>query len=95
MGILLVTDIFPPSIGGPATFVDRLATWLADHGHRVTVLCSSEARFDPGDGSRRCRVIRVSLANRYRYELELRARLATLMVSHPIVGCWSMDSRAT
>ena len=37
--VLLVTNIFPPHIGGPATFIDQLAHELAkDHGCRVTVV---------------------------------------------------------
>jgi glycosyltransferase involved in cell wall biosynthesis len=78
---LLVAGVFPPTIGGPATFVDRLAGWLARRGHAVTVLCAGEG--DPaGDAARPFRVARVSLANRYRYELELRARLTGLLASH-------------
>ncbi len=82
MRVLLVTDIFPPAIGGPATFVDRLGRWLALRGHSVTVLCSSESRTDPRDDGRPFRVVRVPLANRYQYELEVRSRLLVLMGSH-------------
>lgn len=82
MRALLVTDIFPPSIGGPATFIDRLARRLAQRGHEVAVLCSSERPIDPDDRARPFRVVRVSLANRYRYELEVRARLSWLLASH-------------
>lgn len=82
MRVLLVTDIFSPAIGGPATFVDRLGRWLAARGHSVTVLCSSESRTDPGDGDRPFRVVRVPLANRYQYELEIRSRLLGLMGTH-------------
>jgi glycosyltransferase involved in cell wall biosynthesis len=78
---LLVAGVFPPAIGGPASFVDRLAGWLARRGHAVTVLCAGEA--DPAaDAGRPFRVARVSFANRYRYELELRARLTGLLASH-------------
>ena len=40
--MLLVTDIFPPDIGGPATFIPALGTALVDAGHRVTVVCRAD-----------------------------------------------------
>ncbi len=40
--MLLVTDIFPPDIGGPATFIPALAAELTAIGHIVTVLCRAE-----------------------------------------------------
>jgi len=48
--ILLVTGIFPPQIGGPATFISRIAQKLTEqYQYRVTVVCppeSSVAEFD-------------------------------------------------
>ena len=41
-GVLLVTDIFPPDIGGPATFIPALGTALVEAGHRVTVVCRAD-----------------------------------------------------
>lgn len=38
MKILLVSGIFPPDIGGPATFIPELAEYLYSCGHCVTVL---------------------------------------------------------
>jgi glycosyltransferase involved in cell wall biosynthesis len=40
---LLVTDIFPPDIGGPATFIPALAGELAAAGYAVTVICRADA----------------------------------------------------
>lgn len=40
---LLITDIFPPDIGGPATFIPALAAALQAEGHEVTVVCRAEA----------------------------------------------------
>jgi glycosyltransferase involved in cell wall biosynthesis len=40
--VLLVTDIFPPDIGGPATFIPALGTALVEAGHRVTVVCRAD-----------------------------------------------------
>jgi len=40
--LLLVTDVFPPDIGGPATFIPALAAELTGMGHSVTVICRSD-----------------------------------------------------
>ncbi|WP_334110163.1 glycosyltransferase family 4 protein [Thermodesulfitimonas autotrophica] len=42
MTILIVTGIFPPDIGGPATYVPLIAGALASRGHQVKVLTTSE-----------------------------------------------------
>jgi glycosyltransferase involved in cell wall biosynthesis len=49
MRLLLVTGIFPPDIGGPATYVPQLARALAQRGHQITVLTLSD-RLDHDDG---------------------------------------------
>jgi glycosyltransferase involved in cell wall biosynthesis len=38
MKILLVTGIFPPDIGGPATFIPKLARFLENKGHEICIL---------------------------------------------------------
>jgi glycosyltransferase involved in cell wall biosynthesis len=38
MKILLVTGIFPPDIGGPATYIPNLARYLMKKGHEVRIL---------------------------------------------------------
>ena len=42
MRILITTGIFPPDIGGPATYVPTIAKALTERGHQVTVLTTSE-----------------------------------------------------
>lgn len=42
MKILIVVGIFPPDIGGPATFVPLIANKLVDKGYSVTVVCLSD-----------------------------------------------------
>jgi len=83
--VLLVTDIFPPQIGGPATFIDRLAHSLASRNHDVTAVCSSSGRRDPSDAARPFAVRRVSLASRERYEIFVRLRLAIEMARHRLI----------
>jgi glycosyltransferase involved in cell wall biosynthesis len=57
MRVLIVTPIFPPDIGGPATYVPRLATGLVARGSKVTVLTLSE-RIDLDDSGYSFRVAR-------------------------------------
>jgi glycosyltransferase involved in cell wall biosynthesis len=81
--VLLITNIFPPAIGGPATFIDRLAHELAArYGCRVTVICSSELSRDAADSDRPFRVRRVSTANKYRYQVQMRTVLALELARH-------------
>ncbi len=42
MRILLVTGIFPPDIGGPATYIPEIAKALLERGHEVHVVTTSE-----------------------------------------------------
>lgn len=42
MKILIVSGIFPPDIGGPATYVPQIAEHLAGHGHQITVVTLSD-----------------------------------------------------
>jgi glycosyltransferase involved in cell wall biosynthesis len=42
--ILIITGIFPPDIGGPATYVPQMATALAERGHSITVLTLSDEK---------------------------------------------------
>jgi len=42
MKVLIVTGIFPPDIGGPATYVPLMARSLLGRGHEVRVITTSE-----------------------------------------------------
>jgi glycosyltransferase involved in cell wall biosynthesis len=46
MKILVVTGIFPPDIGGPATYVPQVATALVEQQHTVVAVTLSDARGD-------------------------------------------------
>lgn len=48
MKILIITGIFPPDIGGPATYVPQIAKALFEKGHQVTVITYSD-RLDHQD----------------------------------------------
>lgn len=61
MNVLIVTGIFPPDAGGPATHVSTVARALAERGHRVTVVTTS-TRADVDDGDHPYRLQRVGRA---------------------------------
>ncbi len=42
MNIVIVTGIFPPDIGGPASYVSKVAAEFIDRGHRVSVITLSD-----------------------------------------------------
>lgn len=42
MKVLIVTGIFPPDIGGPATYLPKLAKYLVQQGHQVSVITMSD-----------------------------------------------------
>ena len=43
MNVLIITGIFPPDIGGPASYVPAIASSLVQRGHKVTVITLSDA----------------------------------------------------
>ncbi len=74
--ILLITNIFPPVIGGPATFIDRLGHALVRRGYHVTVICSSAAGWYESDSARPFRVRRIVS----RAQVELMAKALPIMI---------------
>jgi glycosyltransferase involved in cell wall biosynthesis len=64
MHVGLVTGIFPPDIGGPATFIPALGTGLVERGHSVEVVTYSDAARPPGEWP--FRVTRIRRASRVR-----------------------------
>jgi glycosyltransferase involved in cell wall biosynthesis len=74
--ILLITNIFPPVIGGPATFIDRLGHALVSRGYSVTVICSSATGRHESDAARPFRVRRIVS----RAQIELIAKSLPIMI---------------
>lgn len=58
MKVLIITGIFPPDIGGPATYVPHIARALVARGHTITVLTLSE-RVNHEDGGYPFTVVRL------------------------------------
>ena len=54
--VLLVTGIYPPDVGGPATFIYDFKVYLIDHGHAVRVVTLTNMASENGDPG----VIRIS-----------------------------------
>lgn len=71
MRVCIVSGIFEPEAGGPATYAPRLAAALTKLGDDVTVVTYSAASSAPGDLSYPFRLVRVrrgnKLLNRIRY----------------------------
>ena len=44
MKILITVGIFPPDIGGPASFVPKIAELYSNSGHDVTVICLTDRK---------------------------------------------------
>ena len=44
MKILITVGIFPPDIGGPASFVPKIAELYVNSGHDVTVVCLTDRK---------------------------------------------------
>jgi glycosyltransferase involved in cell wall biosynthesis len=42
--VLVVSGIWPPDVGGPASHAPELADWLVDRGHRVEVVTTADAQ---------------------------------------------------
>lgn len=64
MKICIVSGVFEPDSGGPATYAPRLATKLSDAGHVVTAVAYSNAPSYQTDASYPFKLIRVVRAGR-------------------------------
>jgi glycosyltransferase involved in cell wall biosynthesis len=88
--IVLVTTIYPPDIGGPATYAWDVSRRLRARGHEVTVVSSSVTPADPGvlhppAWLRRVRFVRGATNSLFLLRLLLRAgrKSDVFYVQHP------------
>lgn len=58
MKILLVSGIYPPDIGGPATFVPKLADYAAEKGCKVSILTLAKSAEETHDKNKLVKKIR-------------------------------------
>ena len=73
MRICIPTGIFPPDIGGPATYVPAIGAALAERGHQVSVVTLSDVE-SAGDGRYRFPVHRIRRAQPRWRRMPLTAR---------------------
>lgn len=89
--VLLISNIFPPAIGGPATFGVRLGERLSRDGYRVTFVCATAAPAEM-DGQYPFKVIRAGTkGNRLLREMNMRCRLALAMLNADMVYCMGLE----
>ena len=66
MKILITVGIYPPDIGGPASFVPKIAKLLAENKHDVTVICLSDNKITDNEDYKVKRILRnQNLFNRW------------------------------
>ena len=66
MKILITVGIYPPDIGGPASFVPKIAKLLAENKHDVTVICLSDNKVTDNEDYKVKRILRnQNLFNRW------------------------------
>ena len=58
MKVLITVGIFPPDIGGPASFVPKIANILSKNGHEVIVVCLSDEKIEDELNYKVVRIIR-------------------------------------
>tara|TARA_B100000287_G_C20585626_1_gene762131 strand:- start:217 stop:1353 length:1137 start_codon:yes stop_codon:yes gene_type:complete len=56
--VLITVGIFPPDIGGPASFVPKIANILSKNGHEVIVVCLSDEKIEDELNYKVVRIIR-------------------------------------
>ena len=58
MKILITVGIFPPDIGGPASFVPKIAKLLQENGFEVTIICLSNEKIVDNESYKITRILR-------------------------------------
>ena len=58
MKILITVGIYPPDIGGPASFVPKIAKMLTENKHDVTVICLSDNKVTDDENFKVKRILR-------------------------------------
>ncbi len=58
MKILITVGIFPPDIGGPASFVPKIAELYSNSGHDITVICLTDKKHVDDSNFKIVRILR-------------------------------------
>ncbi|MGA8262219.1 MAG: glycosyltransferase family 4 protein [Arenicellales bacterium] len=89
---LIITSIYPPLVGGPATFSHRFANALVERGVRVTVVCAVPGPAGDGLGYR---LVRAGVqGNSVRRELDTRTRLLAEALRNDWIFCAGLEEQA-
>jgi len=56
--ILITVGIYPPDIGGPASFVPKIANLLSQNNYEVTVICLSDSKLQDNETYKVKRILR-------------------------------------
>jgi len=56
--ILITVGIYPPDIGGPASFVPKIANLYANQGHEITVICLTDSPTEDRENYKVVRILR-------------------------------------
>jgi glycosyltransferase involved in cell wall biosynthesis len=59
MRIVIASGIYPPDIGGPATYSQLIAREFIKCGIGVKVICYSDKKYGPGDKNEKFKIIRI------------------------------------
>jgi len=86
---LVISNIFPPSVGGPAVFAHRFAASLQRRGLQVTVVCSVAGRHPP-NGGYRLRRLGVT-GGTFRREVHRRLGLLAEVALHRLIFCAGLE----
>lgn len=89
--MLLVTNIYPPLVGGPATFSTRFAGALAQRGFRTTVVCAVPGALE---SQLKYRLVRVGTrGGSPRRELDKRLKLLLEVLRSEVVFCAGLQKQ--
>ena len=58
MKILITVGIYPPDIGGPASFVPKIANLYTNQGHEITVICLTDSPTEDRENYKVVRILR-------------------------------------
>ena len=58
MKILITVGIYPPDMGGPASFVPKIANLYANQGHEITVICLTDSPTEDRENYKVVRILR-------------------------------------
>jgi glycosyltransferase involved in cell wall biosynthesis len=90
--ILLATDIFPPEIGGPASFIPDLAQELRAANYDVSVVCPSTTATHSSDAERSYPVHRIPPIRTRLHQHWIFANVLFRVAQHDLIFCNTLEN---